>query len=889
MNKRKVWRVRAADPALLYIFQHELGVSPVLAGIMANRGITTVEEARLFLEGGLDGLHDPLLMADMGKAVRRIRAALDSGEKILVYGDYDADGVTATALLVKLFTRLGAPVGFYIPHRIEEGYGLHTEALRRAGREGYGLVVTVDCGISAIEEVALNRAECGPDIVITDHHQPPGEIPAAAAVINPKRADCPYPFKELAGVGVALKLARALLEHCGPGGGDWTDYLDLACLGTVADIVPLTAENRIIVRYGLPALAGTGSPGIRALMEVSGVKPDRLDVREVGFALAPRLNAAGRVGDAARAVELLLAGDPEEAWELASLLHRGNQERQRIESLVLAEAMGMLDADPSLTDGRVIVLSSPRWHPGVLGIVASRLVDRYYRPVLLITLDGAEGKGSGRSISGFHLYDALTHCGDLLNKFGGHAQAVGFSLPVDRLASFREALNQYADSYIDGETFVPGVDLDATVPLKDITDGLVEEIQMLAPFGYCNPGPVLACRGVALLSCREAGRNGEHLKMTVGEDGAVLEGIAFRMASSINEIAAASEVDLAFFPSFNTWKGRRSVQLEVKEIRPAGGGWRNEPPGGRSAGIGVLCGTGPRTPVESLRRVGPLALVPEFIPAVLHRYREKSDRFIYPGRYLQYFPGPAPADYGQTGRRPRIMKDRPGEYRPARLYSLIHRGCGNLVLVNSPGRAVELAFFLNRAGIPAAFVHPGVLPGETGLLMESFSSGAVGALVCTYGSMPADVNPRRIVLYDLPYSPEEAGPALGAGAECHPLFKESDLRAGLEYLESLAPGRDRLAELYIRIRAGGSGCLDSGQVVEFMRRRGLSRAGLHTLAFGLAVFADLGLLEYCCEEDGYRVMHSAVNGKRELSTSATFAAGREIRLNTEEWWKSLYI
>ncbi|MHB8919055.1 MAG: single-stranded-DNA-specific exonuclease RecJ, partial [Desulfocucumaceae bacterium] len=282
MRKQKVWRVRESDPALIYIFSHELGISPVLAGLLANRGISTVDEARLFLEGSLDAIHDPFLMADMDKAVRRIRAALDNHEKILIYGDYDADGATATALLMRVLTGLGGRVGYYVPNRMDEGYGIHLEALSRASREGYTLVVTVDCGISALEEVARNRAENGPDIIITDHHEPPPELPGAAAVVNPKRPDCAYPFKELAGVGVALKLAQALLVEYGQGVGAWTAHLDLACLGTVADIVPLTGENRIIVKYGLPALANSPSPGIQSLMEVAGISPDRLDTREVG-------------------------------------------------------------------------------------------------------------------------------------------------------------------------------------------------------------------------------------------------------------------------------------------------------------------------------------------------------------------------------------------------------------------------------------------------------------------------------------------------------------------------------------------------------------------------------------------------------------------------------
>ncbi|MCL6612556.1 MAG: single-stranded-DNA-specific exonuclease RecJ [Peptococcaceae bacterium] len=884
MRKRRVWRIRPADPALLYILQHELGVSPVLARLLANRGVSTVEEARLFLEGGLEEMHDPYLMADMDKAVRRIRKALENGEKILVYGDYDADGTTATALLVKVLKGLGGRVGYYVPNRMEEGYGLHPEALARAGREGYGLVVTVDCGVNALEEVARNRAENGPDIVITDHHEPPGELPRSVAVVNPKRADCPYPFKELAGVGVALKLAHALLIRHGREAGAWTRYLDLACLGTVADIVPLTGENRIIVKHGLPALVNTGNPGIKSLMEVSGIRPDRLETREVAFALAPRLNAAGRIGDPGRAVDLLLTGDSGEAAELAAALHRGNQERQRIESLVLAEAMGMLDADPELLAGRVLVLASPRWHPGVVGIVASRLVERYYRPALLIALDGDEGKGSGRSIPGFHLYEAVSRCGELLSRFGGHAQAVGFSISADRVDVFRRAINEYADRHIDGETFVPGMDLDAAVSLREITEGLVEEINMLAPFGHCNPEPVLACREVALISCREIGRNGGHLKMVLKENSAVIDGIAFKLASSIGEIAAASEVDLAFSPSVNQWRGRRSLQLEVKDIRPAGGEWQTGPPddGGLDY-LKEIPGSGESE--ESLKRLGPLAFLPEFVSAALHRYRESSPHFMFPGRYLEFFTGRKPSWKSQTAGPLRMLKERRIPCRWSGLRFLAGRDPGSLVLVNSPGRAVEAAIFLSRSGVPAGFLHPGVVPERIPGLLEGFHTGGI-ALVCTYMSLRGlEVKPRRIILFDPPYSPGELGPAMAAGAECRPLFGEDDLRAGLEYLESLAPGRRRLADLYKLIRASRAGNIDPDRTVESMRRLGLARAGLHTLAFGLSVFADLDLIEYRLEGNGYRVKHTAGHEKRDLMDSAVFRAGQEMAALTEKWWR----
>lgn len=885
MRKHKIWRIHNADPVLEYIFRHELGVSPVLARLLVNRGVATVEEARRFLDGGLEDLHDPFSMADMEKAVGRILLALKRGEKILVYGDYDADGITATALLVKVFQSLGGQADYFVPHRMEEGYGLHLEALRRAGQKGYGLVVTVDCGISAAGEVACNKSENGPDIVITDHHEPPAEIPGAVAVVNPKRADCPYRFKELAGVGVALKLAQALLLRSGGEAGRWTRYLDLACLGTVADIVPLTGENRIIVKYGLSALAATTSPGITALMEVSGIKADSLGTREVGFALAPRLNAAGRVGDAGRAVRLFLTGDAAEASELAAVLDRGNQDRQRIESNVLVEAMGMLDAEPSLAEGRVIVLSSSGWHQGVVGIVASRLVDKYYKPVLMIALEGDQGKGSGRSIPGFHLFNAISSCSGLLIRFGGHAQAAGFSISADNIGHFRKALNDYARG-VDDDVFVPGMELDATISFTDITDELVGEINKLAPFGHCNPGPMLACRGVRLVSCREIGKNGGHLKLTLKENGAFLDGIGFKLASCAGEIAAASEVDVAFLPSINHWRGRKSLQLEVKDIRASDSGREESSAGRPCAVLPEAYYIGHQNDIESLRRVGPLALLPEFLSGVLALYGEISPNFVFPGNYLDFFSSAVPVDEKQTPGRLRIINEY-HSYKPGRLIELVTRRKSSLVLVNSPGRAVELAAFLSRSGVRAAFIHQGTPPDGGLVLKEMYESGGIGALVCTYGARCLlDITLGSAIFYDLPFSPAEAGKSLAGGFEGDVLLNGKDIATGIEFLYSMAPDRVILAEFYTYLRARGSGYIDWEQAAGHLRGCGLARAGLHTVAFGMAVFSDLGLLDCRSEKNGSRVMISAVNGKKDLCLSPVFRSGQEIRSSTCSWWES---
>ncbi|RYD03961.1 hypothetical protein N752_17925 [Desulforamulus aquiferis] len=381
MGRQKRWRVKSPNALLQKIMSAELGISNILAQLLINRGIYTVEQARAFLGGELDRLFSPWLMKDMDKAVERILLARQNNEVVLVYGDYDVDGITGTTILLLALRKLGCNATCYIPHRLEEGYGLNQEALGKAYDQGVSLVVTVDCGISGVEEVAA-ASLMGLDIVITDHHEPPEILPVAVAVLDPKRHDCPYPFKELAGVGVAMKLIQALFQQAGLGPREWEAYLDLVCLGTVADIVPLQGENRIIVKHGLSKINTTSRPGLQALIKISGLRKDSFGTRELGFGLAPRLNAAGRMGDATLGVELLLATDPQVAEEMAERLNKGNQERQQVEAKVLAEALALLENNPNMVQGKAIVLASSNWHPGVIGIVASRLVDRFYRPVL---------------------------------------------------------------------------------------------------------------------------------------------------------------------------------------------------------------------------------------------------------------------------------------------------------------------------------------------------------------------------------------------------------------------------------------------------------------------------------------------------------------------------
>ncbi|NLJ33179.1 MAG: single-stranded-DNA-specific exonuclease RecJ [Firmicutes bacterium] len=569
ISAQKVWRLGEGEPSARKLLAQEVGISPIVAQVLLNRGITTPQEARDFLSAPLTSIHDPFLMKDMDKAVARLKHAILAQEPILIYGDYDVDGMSATALLLIFLRKLGAKVRYYIPRRLEEGYGLNKALLRRASAEGFKLIFTVDCGIAALEEVVVGR-EYGLDFIITDHHEPLGELPPATAVLNPKREDCSYPFPDLAGVGVAFKVVQALGSAQAYSGDKWwREYLDLVALGTIADVVPLRGENRILVKYGLEALQDSERVGIRALLEVAGLAGRELKPGHIGFYLGPRLNACGRLGRADGGVQLLVTNNKGRARELAQGMERENRRRQEIERTILAQARAQVEEEVDLARERVIVLGAPAWHPGVIGIVASRLVELYYRPTLLISLQEGEGRGSARSIPGFHMFKALGRCDDLLLEFGGHAQAAGFSLLEDKLAALRRRLNEVAYEWLREEELHPVQPIDMAVKMKDLDFALVNSLEALAPFGMGNPQPVFACHQAELAACREVGREGAHLKLRVRQEGYELDGIGFRLGDLTPVLKEhGREVDLAFALERNQWRGRTSLQLVIKDLRP---------------------------------------------------------------------------------------------------------------------------------------------------------------------------------------------------------------------------------------------------------------------------------------------------------------------------------
>jgi single-stranded-DNA-specific exonuclease len=857
---RTIWKVKTPVPALSRILARQLGVSQVVAQLLINRGIHTTEQGRLFLNSELTSLHRPFLFKDMNKAVNRILKAVKAKEKILVYGDYDADGLTATALLVKVIGDLGRDVDSYVPNRLIDGYGLHLEVLQKARDNGTSLVITVDCGISALSE-ARWAAENGLDLIITDHHEPPPEIPPAYALLNPKVPGCEYPFKELAGVGVALKLAQALLETAGRGSADWQEYLDLACLGTVADIVPMHGENRILVKHGLPVLANTRSAGLEALISSCGIKKEDLGPREVGFGLAPRLNAAGRIGSPDLALKLLLTDNTEEARELAYVLNKGNQERQKIESAVLGETLDLLEERPELSQSRVITLASENWHSGVIGIVASRLIDRFYRPVFLLSLEGDEGKGSARSIPGFNIHKALAYCQKYLLDFGGHEMAAGFTIKRSNIESFFKDLNIYAEKVIGDKRMMPLLDVDGFVDIGQVSEELVNEIIKLRPFGHANPDPLLVCRRATLMESRGVGKSAAHLKLRLRTENAVLEGIGFNLGAYAEVLATAESVDIAFVPGMNEYNGRRSVQLEVKDLRT-------------SASLdGLEQHQEERLFIEDtlLSSTGEVAedkeelFIPEFI---LGKFKD----IINGNESIR-------AALNKRIQDVELIDRRNSSDRPALLAGLAGDE-PTLVVTSCAYQAIELAHHIQMARpdlkgkISCSHQHHKDKEREIIALREP---GEPGVMVATPEAVSFTCfSPGQVVLYHLPYDLQGINSAIEKvppGGKMYFLCSNEDFQDNLLGLEALVPGREYLASLYHLLRREKKEYLTAhiNRLNAAMTGAGFFHAGAYTARVAFTVLSELGLLTYDDKGDLVRVhLLPAPAVKKDLLQSQTY-------------------
>ena len=541
----------------------QIGVSPLLIDILLKRGISDIEAIKTFLYGSAEPFHDPFLLKNMKPAVERIWKAIMDKEKITVYGDYDVDGITASSLLYLFLQSVGASVSAYIPIRKNEGYGLNLEAIEAIYNSGTRLIITVDCGISGVAEVASMPNDM--DIIITDHHTPPEVLPAAYAVINPHQVGCGYPFKNLAGVGVAFKLCQALYKEKHNDADLWSEMLEFVAMGTVADIVPLIGENREIVKKGLAKMSETSSLGLRELMKICGCVDKTITAETVGFALAPRMNAAGRLEHAMSAVELLVTDDQDKATEIAIKLNNENIERQEISAQIFKEAEEMLKDQNDIS--QAIVLAKEGWHAGVIGIVASRLVDKYHLPTILISIDGEVAKGSCRSIPPLNLYDTLADCSDLLLQFGGHRQAAGLTLSTTNINSFREHFVHEVSQRLSPEDFEPKIAADVVVPPGcSLTLKLVKELSMLEPYGASNPLPVFAFKEAKLRSPAIMGAEKNHLRLIVDFGNESYKGIMWNQAQRITSIYNHSVATLAFSPKINTWNGMDSIDLQLFAI-----------------------------------------------------------------------------------------------------------------------------------------------------------------------------------------------------------------------------------------------------------------------------------------------------------------------------------
>src|SRR5690348_16334516 len=560
------WAVTAPpDPQLTAALASDLHIPEPLAALLVQRGLAAPEHAKAFLRPDLERLSDPHAWADMPRAVELVAAAVRAGAPILVHGDYDVDGQCAAALLTRVLSSVGGQVHAFVPHRLRDGYDFGPAGLAEARRLGAGLIITCDCGITAVEAVRAARA-AGIEVIVTDHHLPGDELPPASAALDQQRADCPSEEKDLCGTGVAFKLAQALVPALGVSPYLPLHFLDFVALATVADVVPLTGENRILVRHGLKMLASSHWTGLRALVEAAGLSGRDRKAGHVGFILAPRLNAAGRIGDARDGLRLLLSDEPDEAAALARELETLNARRQELDQRILDEAVELAER-VLRPDDRALVLAADAWHPGVIGIVASRLVERYGRPTFLIGWEGDAGRGSGRSIAGFDLHAALQRVGHHLEKYGGHRMAAGLTIRRERYEAFRVAFLDVAAQLLGPEDLVPAQRVDLELPLGLVSDELEKLIRYLEPCGPGNPAPVFGVRQARAVGARRVGTN--HLRFTLDDASGALPAIAFQWADAIPDHWLAERLDVAFRLERDEWQGRTTLQARVAALAPS--------------------------------------------------------------------------------------------------------------------------------------------------------------------------------------------------------------------------------------------------------------------------------------------------------------------------------
>lgn len=558
MNKK--WECRVENQEEIQALAQEFHISTLLATILVNKKLVDKDMIEVFLNPRRSDFHNPFLMPDMEIAVNRIMKAMETNEKVMIYGDYDVDGITSITVLKKFLKDRGLETGSYIPNRLEEGYGLSEQAIQKIAAEKYTLMITVDCGISGIAEVELaNRL--GIETIITDHHEPAEVLPKALAVVDAKRKDNQYPFNQLAGVGVVFKLIQAIGMKMGLQEKEYLQYLDIVCIGTISDIVPLIDENRVIAKLGLRLVEMSRNIGIKAMIETIGYKT--IDSTAISFGIAPRINACGRMGHEKEALQLFLTDSLEEARNITQKLNRYNLERQEKEKAIFKQAVEKIEQEEQ--GKKAIILGSDNWHHGVIGIVASKVTEMYFKPSILICFEGEEGKGSGRSVPGFDLHEALTKCSNYITKFGGHAMAVGITVSREAFPYFKKDVEDYLERTNVGE-FIPVIQIDKEVTLKDISFQSVHELKMLEPFGEANKTPIFLYRNLKIHSIR-ALSEGKHLKLTLKDEHFYMDAMGFNMGSYVEEYRIGDKIDVVGTLEINTYNGNQSIQMNLKDIR----------------------------------------------------------------------------------------------------------------------------------------------------------------------------------------------------------------------------------------------------------------------------------------------------------------------------------
>ena len=559
MNKK--WQICEVDKEKVEKLKSKYGISELLATILVNKNITTQKEIEEFLNPTRNDFFDPFLINDMDIAVERIRKAIETQEKVIIYGDYDVDGITSITVLKSFLKDVGLDVDYYIPNRLEEGYGLNKNAIDEIAKNKYTLMITVDCGISAIEEVNYANS-LGIEVIVTDHHEPGEELPKALAVIDNKRKDSKYPFRELAGVGVAFKVSQALAQSMNVKEEEYLKYLDIVCVGTISDIVPLISENRVITKLGIKLLKQTRNTGLKAIINSSGYS--QINSTTISFGVAPRINACGRMGKAEQALKLLLSKDIYEVNKLTQELNNYNRERQEIEKEIFESVLNKIEQN-NLDKNRTIVVGGEGWHHGVIGIVSSKITEKYFKPSILLSFEeDGTGKGSGRSIPGFDLHEALMKCENCLEKFGGHSMAVGLTLKKDKFEQFYEEFEKVAEEN-KTENIVPIINVDAKIELNEIDKTVVEDLKQLEPFGEANKMPVFALKNIRIDSIR-ALSEGKHLKLTLRDNNQIINAIGFNIGELANEYKIGDKVDLAGVLEINTFNGIDNLQINIKDI-----------------------------------------------------------------------------------------------------------------------------------------------------------------------------------------------------------------------------------------------------------------------------------------------------------------------------------